>query len=94
MGGAKSLDILYMPSSSHHATEELKSLIDSSFDPPEQILKSHMLSQHRSIDNKVKMLGPLLDDTTQLALRVKMKSERLSKMLSNACALEERNSQF
>lgn len=94
MGGAKSLDILYMPSSSHHTTEELKSLIDSSFDPPELILKSHMMSQHRSIDNKVKMLGPLLDDTTQLALRVKMKSERLSKMLNDACALERRNSQF
>lgn len=88
LGGAKSLDVLYLPPAPHHTKEELQRLIDSSFDPPEFILKSHLSSQQRSIDKKVKILGPLLDDTTEIALRVKMKSERLAKMLNDACSLE------
>ncbi|CAL8113136.1 unnamed protein product [Orchesella dallaii] len=88
MKGAKSLDGLYIAATSHQTTEELRSLIDSSYEPPEYILNSHLKSQHRSIDKKMKLLEPLLHDTTQIALRVKRKSEKLAKMLQDACTYE------
>lgn len=86
--GTKSLDALYLPPPSHQSPEELRSLIDSSFELPESILKTHLSSQQRSIDKKVKMLDPLLDDATQIALRVQKKSERLAKMLQDACTFD------
>lgn len=90
--GAKSLDVLYAPrqltSSQYPNSDELRSLLDSSLEAPESVLKTHMNAQHRSLDQTVKLLDPLLDDATEIALRVRAKSERLAKMLQDACTFD------